>query len=66
MSTYVETIAIDGPAGSGKSTIGPILAEKLDYLFVDTGLLYRAITAQTLNQEIDVDNVMVSRLSPAN
>jgi cytidylate kinase len=57
MNTYVETIAIDGPAGSGKSTIGLLLAEKLDYLFVDTGLLYRAITAQTLSQGIDVENV---------
>src|SRR5689334_18907825 len=57
MNTYVETIAIDGPAGSGKSTVGLMLAEKLDYLFVDTGLLYRAITAQTLTQEIEVDDV---------
>jgi cytidylate kinase len=34
-------LAIDGPAGSGKTTIGKLLAEKLDYYFLDSGLLYR-------------------------
>jgi cytidylate kinase len=38
------TIAIDGPAGSGKSTTAKLLAEKLDYIHVDTGAMYRAIT----------------------
>lgn len=38
------TIAIDGPAGSGKSTISEKLAEKYGYLFVDTGAFYRAMT----------------------
>lgn len=54
MNPYVETIAIDGPAGSGKSTVGAKVAEQLHYLFVDTGLLYRAITAQTLSRGLDV------------
>jgi len=34
-------IAIDGPGGSGKTTIGRLLAEKLNYQFLDSGLLYR-------------------------
>jgi cytidylate kinase len=39
-----STIAVDGPAASGKSTIGGLLAERLGYLYFDTGALYRAIT----------------------
>ncbi|MBM4421478.1 MAG: cytidylate kinase, partial [Chloroflexi bacterium] len=38
-----KTIAIDGPAGAGKSTIGALLAERLGSLFVDTGAMYRAL-----------------------
>jgi len=34
-------IALDGPVGSGKTTIGKLLAEKLNYQFLDSGLLYR-------------------------
>jgi cytidylate kinase len=49
-------IAIDGPAGSGKSTIGKLLADHLDYLFVDTGVMYRAVTLAALQQGIDVNN----------
>jgi CMP/dCMP kinase len=45
---YAKKIAIDGPAGSGKSTIGAKLAEALGYLFVDAGMLYRAITSELL------------------
>ena len=37
----VRTIAIDGPAGAGKSTIGALVAERLGYLFLDTGAMYR-------------------------
>ncbi|MFL7893741.1 MAG: (d)CMP kinase [Anaerolineales bacterium] len=60
----VESIAIDGPAGSGKSTIGKLLAEHLEYLFVDTGAMYRAVTLAALNQGIDVyDEAEVSRLA---
>jgi len=42
--TRANIIAIDGPAGSGKSTLGKLLAEYLGYLFFDTGVMYRAIT----------------------
>jgi len=48
------TIAIDGPAGSGKSTTAKLLAEKLDYIHVDTGAMYRAITHQWLQLGFDV------------
>ena len=59
-----EIIAIDGPAGSGKSTIGKILADHLNYLFVDTGVMYRAVTLAALKQGIDVeDEIEVSRLA---
>lgn len=51
-----ERIAIDGPAGSGKSTIGEQLARHLSYLYVDTGALYRAVAWLVLQEGVDVDN----------
>ena len=47
-------IAIDGPAASGKSTIALNLAEKLGYLFFDTGVMYRAVTLAALNQDLSI------------
>jgi cytidylate kinase len=59
-----EIIAIDGTAGSGKSTIGKMLADHLNYLFVDTGVMYRAVTLAALDRGIDVnDESQVSRLA---
>ena len=49
-------IAIDGPAASGKSTIGKRLADALGYLFFDTGVMYRAITWLTLRRGLDVSD----------
>lgn len=49
-------IAIDGPAASGKSTLGKNLAEALDYLYFDTGVMYRAITWVALQRGIRIDN----------
>lgn len=46
-------IAIDGPAGAGKSTLAKTLAKELQYIYVDTGALYRAIGLYTLRQEKD-------------
>ena len=48
------TIAIDGPAASGKTTIGHKLALRLGYLFLDTGCMYRAVTWAALQQGIDL------------
>ena len=50
-------IAIDGPAGSGKSTVGKILAEKLNYLYVDTGAMYRAVAWKALQESVALDDV---------
>jgi cytidylate kinase len=47
-------IAIDGPAASGKSTLGRRLADALGYLFFDTGVMYRAITWLALQRGLDV------------
>ena len=49
-------IAIDGPAAAGKSTIAKLMAKKLQYIYVDTGAMYRAITWKTLDEGIDVDD----------
>jgi len=54
--TFPSIIAIDGPAASGKSTLGLKLATELDYLFFDTGVMYRAITWIALDHDIDVMN----------
>ena len=57
-------IAIDGPAASGKSTIGLRLARTLGYLFFDTGVMYRAITWLALQRGIDIhDEAAVSALA---
>lgn len=47
------SIAIDGPSGAGKSTLAKALAAKLNYLYVDTGALYRTIGCAILRQKID-------------
>lgn len=54
--TLPSIIAIDGPAASGKSTLGRKLADALDYLFFDTGVMYRAVTWLVLQRGVDVQN----------
>lgn len=49
-------IAMDGPAASGKSTVGILLAQKLNYLYFDTGIMYRAVTWAALQQLNAVDD----------
>jgi cytidylate kinase len=51
-----EIIAIDGPAGSGKSTTARLVAQKLGFLYLDTGAMYRAITWKALQLGVDVNN----------
>lgn len=48
------SIAIDGPAAAGKSTVAKIVAGKLGYVYVDTGAMYRAITYKILKMKIDI------------
>jgi cytidylate kinase len=63
-SQFPSIIAIDGPAASGKSTIGLRLAGALGYLFFDTGVMYRAITWLVLQRGIDVhDEAAVTSLA---
>jgi len=50
----ISTIAIDGPASSGKSTLGKRLAAILGYVFFDTGVMYRAVACAALARGIDV------------
>lgn len=50
------TIAIDGPAAAGKSTVAKIVAEKLSCVYIDTGAMYRALTLKAINNQVDLQN----------
>lgn len=50
------SIAIDGPAAAGKSTVAKIIADKLGYVYVDTGAMYRALTLKALEKKADLHN----------
>ncbi|PEC46450.1 cytidylate kinase [Bacillus sp. AFS077874] len=52
------SIAIDGPAAAGKSTVAKIVAKKLGYVYIDTGAMYRALTFKAIKNNIDVNNEM--------
>ncbi|MDD5097193.1 MAG: (d)CMP kinase [Candidatus Omnitrophica bacterium] len=57
-------IAIDGPAGAGKSTVAKILAKKLNFLYLDTGAMYRALTLKVLENNIPInDEVRINELA---
>ncbi|WP_413627342.1 (d)CMP kinase [Fructilactobacillus vespulae] len=49
-------IAIDGPASAGKSTVAKIVAKDFNYIYVDTGAMYRTITLKALKNQIDLNN----------
>lgn len=51
-----STIAIDGPVAAGKSAVGALLAIRLGYRFIDTGVMYRALTWAALRDNIDADD----------
>ncbi len=53
---YPKTIAIDGPAASGKSSVGKMIADQLNYTFLDTGVMYRAVTFAVIEKGIDITN----------
>jgi cytidylate kinase len=56
-------VAIDGPAGSGKSTSAKLIAKKLGYVYIDTGAMYRAITYLALEQEAVNDETRIIELA---
>ncbi|MCO1334102.1 (d)CMP kinase [Microbulbifer sp. OS29] len=49
-------VTIDGPSGSGKGTIAKLLADRLDFVLLDSGALYRAAALAALNKEVDLSN----------
>lgn len=51
-------IAIDGPAGAGKSTVAKRVAERLGFLYVDTGAMYRALTLKAVESRIDINDTV--------
>ncbi|MBQ7463426.1 MAG: (d)CMP kinase [Lachnospiraceae bacterium] len=52
----IKNIAIDGPAGAGKSSIAKIVASKLGYIYVDTGAMYRAMALFMLEKNVDIND----------
>ncbi|MBD1378632.1 (d)CMP kinase [Metabacillus arenae] len=50
------SIAIDGPAAAGKSTVAKIIAEDLSYIYIDTGAMYRALTYKAIEESVDLEN----------
>lgn len=56
MNTKKIAIAIDGPAGAGKSSISKEVANELGYLYIDTGAMYRGVTWAVLDSNVDVNN----------
>src|SRR5213076_2161717 len=59
-------VAIDGPAGAGKSTVARRLAERLAFRYLDTGAMYRALTWLALNRAIDLsDGTQLGALADA-
>lgn len=56
-----RVIAIDGPAGAGKSTVAKIVAEKLGYTYIDTGAMYRGVAWKTLRDDKDAPDEAILR-----
>lgn len=51
-----KVVAIDGPAGAGKSTIAKLLADRIKYTYIDSGAMYRALTLKVLETGIDIND----------
>lgn len=64
MKKTYKSLAIDGPAASGKSVVGRQIAEKLSYVFLDTGLMYRAVTYISINKKMNP--IIVSKFFSTN
>lgn len=56
MPEIEPVIAIDGPAAVGKTTVGKLLAQRMGCLFVDTGMMYRAVTARAIEEGMDMED----------
>ncbi len=56
-------VAIDGPAGAGKSTIAKLVAEKLGYAYIDTGAMYRSVTWKFLQSGVPFDETFIDELA---
>ena len=56
-------VAIDGPAGAGKSTIAKLVAEKLGYAYIDTGAMYRSVALKFLQTGKNFDEAFISQLA---
>ena len=56
VDAHRRVIAIDGPAGAGKSTIAKALSARLSMKYLDTGAMYRAVTYEAMLRDLDLDN----------
>jgi len=64
MQTKSLTITLDGPAASGKSTMGQRIAKKLNFIYLDTGVMYRAVTLAALTKNVDInDELLVTEVA---
>lgn len=53
-------VAVDGPAGAGKSSIAKAVAEEIGFIYVDTGALYRSVALYALENDLDNDSLIAS------
>lgn len=57
-------ITLDGPAGSGKTSTAKIVANSLNYLYIDTGAMYRAVALACLRNKLEINEVSIAKLLP--
>lgn len=55
-------IAIDGPSGAGKSTVAKLVSNKLNYEYIDTGAMYRALAYKIVKNNLDIDKININEL----
>ncbi|MCW2278303.1 (d)CMP kinase [Heliophilum fasciatum] len=65
MTEALKAVAIDGPAGAGKSTVAREVARRLNYLYIDTGAMYRALAWWALRQDVGCEPVALTALAEA-
>ena len=62
MNEKNPSIAIDGPAGSGKSTVARLVAKKLGFVYVDTGAMYRTVGLYCAENAVNLENFLIDFL----